>query len=193
VKQPYQLADLMGQVNDRVHSHEDAVAVKALIARAFMLGAVEPPPTKPFPGTLAHLRPVGRGGKNRGVITVAIDGNRFALAFSSPVEQWDRQKGISIALARLAGNPIRVEANEGEGVLLPPLMVMAAKSLVQDRPGWSHVEGTRSWKTSILGPDGLIFHLQIDTKERLQDVPAPRTISWLRIPSWAPKLIQEVP
>ena len=194
MKNPNPLAALMSCVSAYVSSPEDVVAVKSLIAQAYGIGASKPSQAKPaFPGTVAHLRRQASPERDRGVITVAVDGNRLALAFSSPAQQWKRQRGTDIVLARLAGNPIRVTVDGGDGVLSPTLMITAAKSLVQDRPGWTHLERTPTWTTSILGPDGLVFHLLLDTKARLQDVPPPRTISWLRIPSWAPRLIQEVP
>lgn len=149
-------------------------------------------PALPAGAKVAHIRRPGQH-PPRGVITVVGDGKSIALAFCAPCDAWSRDRGLRVALARLAGNPIGVEQTRGADVIAEPDILRAATSLVQERPGWTRSPDPEStaWDTTTIGPDGSMFHFCIVTKARLPDVPAPRAISWLRIPSWAPLLIQE--
>jgi hypothetical protein len=131
----------------------------------------------------------------RGVITLACDGKSIALVFCSPKDQWTRAKGRKIAAARLAQNPIRVEQTRGTDVLDQPEVVSAALSLICDRPGWSRtpISESRTWNASTIGPDGSMFHFRLATNTDLPEVPRPVNISWLRIPTWAQKLVADMP
>lgn len=139
-----------------------------------------------------YIRKKGRN-PPAGVITVAMDGKNLGLAFCAPQDAWVRARGRAIATARACHNPITVEQTRGTDVLDAPDLASAAIALIQDRPDWSRSPDpeSRTWNASTIGPDGSMFHFCIATSAQLPDVPAPRSISWMRVPSWAPQLIQE--